>query len=287
MDERIVKLLEPMTRCPGASEAALERLRAYAGADLPADYLEFLRWSNGVSGLLATPRQHLAQLGGTGPEGHLHSAEETIDWTESWTGRLGYLFIGAFNDSGDHLLLDTRSSDAGALPYLLVDAYWSADDGEEWEGDETENDDGEGEDEDEVEDSDWDEDEDDEEDAPPFRAASLHDLLTHLAIHQVHLSLDLRGADLRGLDLSEVYFSCDTIAGADLTGANLRDAVLTECDFTRVNFTGADLRGALLHGADLTGANLADAQLTCASFDRKTRWPHDFDPVKAGAVKAP
>jgi hypothetical protein len=52
MDVRILKLLEPLLRRPGADEAAIERLRQYVGCELPSDYLHFLRWSNGGEGPL-------------------------------------------------------------------------------------------------------------------------------------------------------------------------------------------------------------------------------------------
>ena len=62
---------------------------------------------------------------------------------------------------------------------------------------------------------------------------------------------------------------------ADLEAAHLRDADLYR----------ADLSGAVLRGADLTGADLREAILNNARYDRHTRWPKGFDPVKAGAVK--
>jgi len=55
------------------------------------------------------------------------------------------------------------------------------------------------------------------------------------------LDYDLRGADLRGANLTDA-----DLRGADLRGANLRGA----------NLRGADLRGANLTDADLRGANI-------------------------------
>jgi hypothetical protein len=235
MHDRLVKLLEPMSQRPGASEATLQRLRNYVGADLPADYLQFLRWSDGVWGVMRTPRQPIAALGGTGPQGSLHSVAEAIEYTQAWTGRAGYLWLGAFNDGSDHLLLDTRGGDPKSMVYLRVDQYW-------------------------------------DEDAPdssqrykPYRTTSLYDLLHHLSAHEVFLIADLRGHDLREVDLFHVCFVEAPLAGADLTGADLREAMVT--------------------GTDLSGANLTNAQVTGAIYNRRTRWPQGFDPRRHGAVR--
>src|SRR5262245_13908062 len=50
---------------------------------------------------------------------------------------------------------------------------------------------------------------------------------------------DLRGANLRGMDLVNLYFGYD-LTGAELTRANFMGSVLT-----RANLAGADLMGAL------------------------------------------
>ncbi len=62
---------------------------------------------------------------------------------------------------------------------------------------------------------------------------------------------DLRGAVLRGADLSR----------ADLSGADLRGAVLRGADLSRADLSGADLRGADLRGAVLSRAVLSGADL--------------------------
>lgn len=85
----------------------------------------------------------------------------------------------------------------------------------------------------------------------------------------------LRGQDLRDVDLQDAFLS-----GIDLSDADLRD----------VDLAGADLEGAILTDADVRGANLETANLSHARllrvrYDAHTRWPSDFDPVKAGAVR--
>ena len=72
----------------------------------------------------------------------------------------------------------------------------------------------------------------------------------------------LRGADLRGANLS----------GADLRGANLSGADLRGANMSGANLRGADLRGANLSSADLRGAIIRDdVTLNRAPLRRATR----------------
>jgi hypothetical protein len=50
MNQRFEVLAGGMGRNPSATEEALTRLQAQAQVPLPADYLAFLRWNNGVEG---------------------------------------------------------------------------------------------------------------------------------------------------------------------------------------------------------------------------------------------
>ncbi len=72
---------------------------------------------------------------------------------------------------------------------------------------------------------------------------------------------DLRRADLRGVDLQKV-----NLAGAKLKGALLRGANLRQANLQGAGLAWAVLRGANLEGADLGGANLSRADLTNASM---------------------
>jgi WD40 repeat protein/uncharacterized protein YjbI with pentapeptide repeats len=74
---------------------------------------------------------------------------------------------------------------------------------------------------------------------------------------------DLRGALLRGEDLSY-----RELAGVDLTGADLTDAVLVGANLTRAVLRDATLAGARLDEARLTGADLRGANLTRARLAR-------------------
>ena len=81
------------------------------------------------------------------------------------------------------------------------------------------------------------------------------------------LDYDLRGADLRGANLSEA-----NLRGADLRGANLSEANLRGADLSEANLSEADLRGANLRGANLGDADLRDADLRgCKPQGRRPR----------------
>ncbi|MER5318873.1 TIR domain-containing protein [Streptosporangium roseum] len=74
---------------------------------------------------------------------------------------------------------------------------------------------------------------------------------------------DLRGANLRGEDLS-----ARDLREVDLTGANLTDATLVGTDLSRAVLRDARLTGARLDEARLTGADLRGADLTRARLAR-------------------
>ena len=81
----------------------------------------------------------------------------------------------------------------------------------------------------------------------------------------------LRGKNLRGLDLREIYLKNADLSDANLEGTDLRDqrligaklndAILTKSDLRGVNLYGANLSGACLAGANLQGAILNQANL--------------------------
>ena len=80
---------------------------------------------------------------------------------------------------------------------------------------------------------------------------------------------NLRGAYLRGADLSGAHLRGADLRGAhlrsaNLYGADLRSANLYGADLSSADLRGADLRGAYLSGADLSGADLSGADLSGA-----------------------
>jgi hypothetical protein len=107
------------------------------------------------------------------------------------------------------------------------------------------------------------------------RAARIEGWLTDGSLQNANLvwanleDAALERADLRGAILTEV-----NLRGAVLIGANLRRAYLI-----RGNLQLADLRDA-----DLEEANLQGTRLQEATYNSKTIWPKDFDPIAAGAI---
>ncbi|MEG3438242.1 pentapeptide repeat-containing protein [Pannus brasiliensis CCIBt3594] len=139
-------------------------------------------------------------------------------------------------------------------------------------------------------------------------------------------SVQLRGADLRGVnlgnaDLSGADLSKANLREVNLSGANLAGAFLNEADLTSANLEGANLQGASLikayliktnlrsanlsgayltgayltksnlaranvSGAYLNGIQLTGADLTEACYDRATRFDPHFDPRKMGLQNA-
>lgn len=82
---------------------------------------------------------------------------------------------------------------------------------------------------------------------------------------------DLRGADLRRVDLCGAIFYKDNLCGADFREADLRgakfyhvelhDAILEDANLQGANLQGADLARTSLINADLCGANIDHASL--------------------------
>ncbi|MDP4508464.1 WD40 domain-containing protein [Nonomuraea turcica] len=87
---------------------------------------------------------------------------------------------------------------------------------------------------------------------------------------------DLRGASLKGEDLSardlrEVDLTGADLSEATLAGTNLSRAVLRDAKLVGARLDGAVLTGADLTGADLTGARLAQVDLSDAAVEG-ARW---------------
>jgi hypothetical protein len=214
MDERIVELFEPMEKHLGASAELLVRLRQYVGQDLPADYLEFLRWSNGAAGQM-WPSVPLIRHKVTEPQGShlLFSVEEVIEcgqrpdepvrkWRETWPGYLAISLAADFVG-----LIDTRSRDPQGMVFALGDP---------------------------------------EDGTAFFRLRSFSDFIEHHSMVLVDLTrADLRAADLQGVRLFHAILHYACLSEADLTGADLRSALLEGADFSNARLTDAQLDGAI------------------------------------------
>jgi WD40 repeat protein/Cdc6-like AAA superfamily ATPase len=100
---------------------------------------------------------------------------------------------------------------------------------------------------------------------------------------QTPYSRNMRGANLRGEDLTERQWP-----GVDLSGADLTDTILSKVDLSGANLSGADLTGARIEHAKLNRTDLTDA-----CFDRArlldvdlsgAQW-HDSRWARAAAVE--
>ncbi len=98
--------------------------------------------------------------------------------------------------------------------------------------------------------------------------------------------VNLAGARMHRIDLTEADLWHSNLSGADLTMANLNSAHLDHADLSGADLAGADLSHASLVQADLRGANLEGTALGSAHYDSTSRWPKDFDPAEAGATLA-
>jgi hypothetical protein len=83
--------------------------------------------------------------------------------------------------------------------------------------------------------------------------------------------LDLGGADLHEVHLTEARLPRANLGGTNLqgvflAGADLREAFLSGVRAPMAYFRGADLRGANLDGADLHGSSLSEAKLEGANL---------------------
>ena len=78
--------------------------------------------------------------------------------------------------------------------------------------------------------------------------------------------VDLSRVDLRRADLYVADLRRANLRGANLSGANLRRADLYVADFIGADLLGADLLGANLDGADLRWVNLNGANLYEVNF---------------------
>ena len=76
----------------------------------------------------------------------------------------------------------------------------------------------------------------------------------------------LQGADLSGLNLSQVCFDNCSLHGANFSHCDLTEAAFCSAELHRVDFSHADLQDADFYDADLTEANLEEANLDGACF---------------------
>lgn len=104
----------------------------------------------------------------------------------------------------------------------------------------------------------------------------------------------LKGADLRGANLTEIFLgSADlkdsVLISANLTSAKMSKANLQNCVLVNANLTGADLSGANFSGANFTGANFDAANFSGATIQSSNFTAADFAetqvPIQAPRLK--
>lgn len=82
--------------------------------------------------------------------------------------------------------------------------------------------------------------------------------------------VDLRGADLAGVNLTQADLCNLDLSGASLIGANLEAAKLSGANLSNARLDNAMLNRAELHGTDFTNVNLFGASLDEARFHQST-----------------
>ena len=117
--------------------------------------------------------------------------------------------------------------------------------------------------------------------------------LNEFGVYEMNLS----DCALYGQDLSEAILTASNMEGmtawdanfasADLRRVKLNKADLRRTNFTRANLEGAELRNAVLTRADFQNANIKAVDFTDANvsnvtwkhaiYDRRTKFPFDFD----------
>lgn len=105
-----------------------------------------------------------------------------------------------------------------------------------------------------------------------FREMCIYNVKNKLISVEYMFNMDLKGANLSGIDLTEADMRNIDLKGAnlcnavltraDLENADLRNANLKDADFSQVNLRSVDLRGANLDGISFTFTNFKSANLS-------------------------
>jgi len=80
--------------------------------------------------------------------------------------------------------------------------------------------------------------------------------------------IDLKGADLKGVNLAGADLTEAELSGADLTGADLSDTILKNCSLRYANFKNTNLNRADLCSSDLYKTNLTYSKLFMTNLNK-------------------
>jgi hypothetical protein len=114
MSERIERILDKVKRQPGASEVDIQQLLDYAACELPAEYLDFLRWSNGVEGTVGEDHNSYLALFSTR---HVAENDEGYGLPEFTPG---FLLIGS-DMGGDGFAFDVEGKFGPPMGIVRLD----------------------------------------------------------------------------------------------------------------------------------------------------------------------
>lgn len=119
--------------------------------------------------------------------------------------------------------------------------------------------------------------------------------LNDSSLQGAHLTgANLDWAHMKKADLKNAHLENATLFSANLDGATLKNTHLNEANLSLAflkraklggaNLTGTELLWASLERADLRTEHLDEHYTGSPSFDKKTQWPDDYDPIKSGFV---
>ena len=127
---------------------------------------------------------------------------------------------------------------------------------------------------------------DDNEEKPATEIAVILKILTQGENNPFSLVRpDLRGANLKNINLIEADLRKANLRGTGLIGANLSEASLVEANLRKAKLRGANLSGTNLNGADLMSANLERANLRGANLFKTKLDETDLSKAKLKGVR--
>ncbi|MDH4247333.1 MAG: pentapeptide repeat-containing protein [Deltaproteobacteria bacterium] len=105
--------------------------------------------------------------------------------------------------------------------------------------------------------------------------------MKNLVKTRIEKGMGIKGVDLRGANLTEVFMANADIKdslmiGAKLNNARMKGANLQNCKLINADFTGADLSGANFTGSDFSNSKFNNANFTQANLTSSNFTASDF-----------